>query len=138
MTTTTMNKIKNHGRAIKRIREMRDMKQQSLGDLLGKIRNEVWDQKKISALEAKEAIEPNLLADVSKALGVTPESIENFDESVALNVFANTFNSNDTSTLNAINYGCTFNPIDKIVEILQEQNKVKDEMIRELINKLAK
>ena len=65
------------------------------------------------------------------------KAIKNFDEKSALNIISNTFTSNDTSTLNAINYYPTFNPIDKIVELydaLVKSEKEKVELLERILN----
>jgi transcriptional regulator with XRE-family HTH domain len=116
----------HHGRNIKRIREIQGIKQEALALELG---ND-WNQKKISLLEAKETIDDELLAQVAEALKTTPESIKNFDEEKALNIFSNTFTSNDTSTINAINVHSTFNPIDKWIEALEENKKLYERLLQ--------
>ena len=118
----------HEGRNIKRIREMLGIKQEALAIELG----DDWNQKKISLLEQKETIEPALLDEVAKALKVPVDALKNFDEMAALNIISNTFTSNDTSTLNAINYYPTFNPIDKVIELYERMLKDKDAMIEEL------
>ncbi len=129
--TTDMPQNKIHqGRNIKRFREMLQMKQEALAIELG----EDWTQRRISLLEQKEEIEPEILEQVAKVLKVTPEAIKNFDEQSALNIISNTFTSQDSSTLNAINYYPTFNPIDKIVELYERMLKDKNEMIQQLQN----
>lgn len=133
MTTTTMNKI-HEGKNIRRIREILDMKQETLAEKLGKD----WNQQKISLLEGKEVIDPNILVEVSKVLGVSPEAIKNFSGEAAVNVISNNFNSNDNSTLNAINNYCSFNPLDKLVEVLQHEIRKKDELIEKLLQKIGK
>jgi hypothetical protein len=78
------------------------------------------------------------LAQVAKVLKVPVEAIKNFDEEAAINIIGNTYNSNDTSTLNAFNFHPTFNPIDKIVELyeaLVKSEKEKVEMLQKLIDK---
>ena len=55
-----------------------------------------------------------------------------------MNIISNTFNSNDTSTLNAINLQPTFNPVDKVVELyerLLEAEKEKVAYLEKLLNK---
>jgi len=120
----------HQGRNIKRFREMLGIKQEALAFDLG----EEWNQKKISILEQKEVIDISLLQEISELLKIPVEAFQNFDEEQALNIISNTFTSNDTSTLNAINSNCNFNPLDKMVElyerILQQQ--------REMIEKLEK
>jgi transcriptional regulator with XRE-family HTH domain len=123
-----MEKTIHEGRNVKRIREMLGIKQETLALELG----DDWNQKKISLLEGKETIEPQLLDEVAKALKVPVEAIKNFDEEKAINIISNTFTSNDASTLNAINYYPTFNPVDKIIELYERMLKDKDEMIEEL------
>jgi hypothetical protein len=107
---------------------MLGIKQDALAIELG----DDWNQKKISLLEGKETIEPQILDEVAKALKVPVEAIKNFDEMAALNIISNTFTSNDTSTLNAINYYPTFNPIDKMVELYERLLKEKEAMIEGL------
>jgi transcriptional regulator with XRE-family HTH domain len=125
---TEAAKVMHQGRNIKRLREMLGMKQEALALELG----EDWNQKKISLLESKEEIEPQLLEQVAKVLNVPVEAIKNFDEEKAFNIFSNTFTSNDSSTLNAVNHSCSFNPIDKIIELYERMLKDKNEMIERL------
>ena len=73
-----------------------------------------WNQKKISALEQKEVIDDPLLEQVAKLLKVPVEAIKSFDEEAAINVIGNNYHDNSTSN---VNYHCTFNPIDKIIEL---------------------
>lgn len=60
------------------------------------------------------------------------EAIENFDEEQAVNIISNTFTSNDTSTLNAINIQPAFNPLDKMVELYERMLQQQKEMIEKL------
>lgn len=117
----------HEGRNVKRFREMLGIKQDSLAYELG----EDWNQKKVSLLEQKETIELPLLQEVSRALKIPVEAFQNFDEEQAVNVISNTFTSNDTSTLNAINPHCTFNPIDKIVQLYDEKIELYERMLKE-------
>lgn len=112
---------------------MLGMKQETLADELG----EGWTQKKISQLEAREKIEADILEQVAKILKVSPESILWFDEENALNIISNTFTSRGTSTLNAINHNCTFNPLDKLVEGYEENKKLYERLIEAEKEKVA-
>ena len=67
----------HHGRNIKRLREIQGVKQSTLALDLG----EGWSQKKVSMLESRPTISKELLGEVATALGLTPEAIENFQES---------------------------------------------------------
>ena len=121
MTTTT--KPNHIGRKIARIRELRGMKQETLAEELG------ISQQSVSSLEKSETVDDEKLERVAQVLGVTKEAIQNFSEETVLNIISNTFNSNDSSTLNAINIQPSFNPIDKVVELYErlvqaQQDKV--------------
>ena len=124
----------HEGRNVKRFREMWGMKQEALADALG----DDWNQKKISLLEAKETIEPAILEQVAKVLKVPTEAIKNFDQETALNNIQNNY---DSSVINAgptINYQCTFNPFDKVVELYEALLKSEREKIALLEKMLDK
>ena len=129
---STATKTSHIGRKISRIRELRGMKQEALAVELG------ISQQSVSSLEQSEHIEDEKLEKVAKVLGVSKEAIKNFSEDNILNIISNTFNSNDTSTLNAINLQPTFNPVDKVVELyerLLEAEKEKVAYLEKLLNK---
>ncbi|MBL7769547.1 MAG: XRE family transcriptional regulator [Flavipsychrobacter sp.] len=131
-----MEKKIHHGKNIARFRQMLGMKQ----DLLASIMGDDWTQIKISRLEAKEEIEEGILDEVSKAMKIPVEAIKNFDEESALSIVTNTFTSQDTSTLNANPY-CTFNPLDKVVELFERllaSEKEKVELLKQIIEKNKK
>jgi transcriptional regulator with XRE-family HTH domain len=127
-----MEKKIHQGRNITRFRQMLGMKQDALASIMG----DDWTQLKISRLEAKEEIEPTILSEVAKALKVPVEAITNFDEEGAINVVANTIHNHDQGAV--ISYYPTFNPIDKIVEILEQANKEKNEEIAKLRKEIEK
>jgi transcriptional regulator with XRE-family HTH domain len=123
------------GRKISKIRELRGMKQESLAMLLG------VSQQSISKIEQSAEVEDLALDKIAIALGVTPEAIKNFNEDAVLNIINNTFTSHDTSTLNAINFQPTFNPIDKLVEVYEENKKLYEQLLaseREKVELLKK
>jgi transcriptional regulator with XRE-family HTH domain len=132
-----MEKKIHQGKNITRFRQMLGMKQDALASILG----DDWNQMKISRLEAKEEIESTILDEVARALKIPAEAIKNFDEEAAISIVANTFTSNDTSTLNAINPYCTFNPLEKIMELFERllaSEREKVELMREIVEKLKK
>ena len=112
MTAELPNKI-HQGRNVKRFREMLGLKQDALALELG----EEWNQKRISLLESKEVIEPEILAEVAKALNVSEEAIKSFDAETAVNIISNTFHKeafiNSAGTFN-------INPVEKWLEALNE------------------
>lgn len=118
----------HHGRNVKRFREMLGLKQEGLAYELG----DDWTQKKVSLLEQKESIEDDLLERVAKALKVPVEAIKNFDEQAAISFIGNTFNNHDNSaTLNGytIHYNPTFNPLDKLMEVIEENKKLYERLL---------
>jgi len=126
-----MDKTIHQGRNVKRFREMLGMKQEALAYELG----EDWNQKKISVLEQKEIIDDPLLEQIAALLKVPVEAIKNFDEEAAINVIGNNYHDNSTSN---VNYHCTFNPIDKIIELyeaLVKSEKEKVELLQKLLDK---
>jgi transcriptional regulator with XRE-family HTH domain len=131
MTNTDTSKTIHHGRNIKRLRNILGVKQETLAEQLG----QDWSQRRVSVLEDKDEIEPALLKQIAEILKVPVAAIENFDEEAAVNVIANTFTSNDTSTLNAINCNCTFNP--KLMEALDENKKLDEALLKSEREKVA-
>jgi transcriptional regulator with XRE-family HTH domain len=122
-----MEKVIHQGSNIKRFREMLGIKQEAMAVELG----DDWNQRKVSLLEQKEVIEEELLDRVAKVLKLPGEAIKNFDEERAVNIIANTFN-NDASAY-VENYKCSFNPIDKIVELYEALLKSEREKIDLLV-----
>ena len=121
-----MEKKIHQGKNISRFRQMLGMKQ----DLLASIMGDDWTQLKISRLEAKDEIEEGILDEVARALKIPVEAIKNFDEETAISIVANTFTDfKDNAVASAMNYYPSFNPVDKIVEILEQANKEKNEEI---------
>ena len=122
----------HEGRNVKRIREILGIKQDALAIELG------LSQQAVSALEQKEALDKDTIEKIAKALKVTPESIKMFSEESVINIISNTFNSHDTSTLNAVNYYPTFNALDKMIELyeaLLKSEKEKVALLEKLLNK---
>ena len=132
METATNEKI-HLGRNVKRFREMLGIKQEAFATELG----EDWNQKKVSLLEQKENIEDDLLQQVAKVLKVPVEAIRNFDEESAIQNIQNNYDSSVINAGPSINYKCTFNPIDKIVELyeaLVKSEKEKVEMLQKILD----
>jgi len=121
----------HQGRNIKRFREMLGIKQDALAIELG----DDWNQQKISLLEQKETIDTPLLKQISAALKIPVEAIQNFDEEQAINVISNTINNNDNATMTnpaVFNFQPNFNPIDKMIELYERMLQQQREMIEKL------
>ena len=120
MTTETMHL----GRKISRIRELKGMKQETLASVMG------LSQQAICKLEQSEHVDEDRLEEVSKALGVSAEAIKNFNEEAALNIISNTFSDFKDNAIANANH-CTFNPIEKIVELYESKIALYERLIKE-------
>lgn len=116
-TPTTQN---HTGYKISRIRELRGMKQETLAVELG------VTQQTVSNIEKSASVEDDILEQVAKILGVTPEAIENFSEEAVFNFFS-TFNDHSTNNGAIHASNCTFNLIDKFLESLEEIKKLHED-----------
>jgi transcriptional regulator with XRE-family HTH domain len=126
---TNMPEKVHQGRAVKRIREMLQVKQETLATELG------ISQQSVSLLETKETIDPETLEQIAKTLKVPVEAIKNFNEEAAVNIIANTFQ--DESVAYAYNYKCTFNPLDKYVEVVEKNEKLYEALLKAEREKIA-
>ncbi|KIO52498.1 helix-turn-helix domain-containing protein [Flavobacterium hibernum] len=118
---STLSKPNHIGRKISRIRELRDMKQEALAQALG------ISQQTVSTIENSETIDDEKLTEIAKVLGVTVEAIKNFSEEAILNIIGNTYN--DSNVVNGNAYSCNFNPLDKLIEIYTEKEKLYERLI---------
>lgn len=125
--TETPKKV-HHGRNVKRFREMLGIKQEALAARLG----DDWSQKKISLLESKETIEPALLDELAKALNVPSEAIRNFSEEAAFQIIQNNYEGSNQGVGNVSvqNVNCTFNPLEKWLETLEENKRLYEELLK--------
>lgn len=110
----------NLGRKISKIRELRGMKQEALATLLG------ISQQAISKIEQSDEVEDLALEKIAQALGVTPEGIKNFNEEAVFNIIGNSYHDNSSS----VQYQCTFNPIDKLMEVYEENKKLYEQLLQ--------
>ena len=130
---STATKPKHIGRNISRIRELKGMKQEALANAIG------VSQQSVSNIEASETVDDEKLVEVAKALGISVEAIKSFSEEAMINYF-NTFNDTDFSNSQGAfghNHNCTFNPLDKVVELyerLVQAEKDKVEYLEKLLN----
>ena len=130
---STETRPRNIGRNISRIRELRGMKQGALADAIG------TSQQTISSIETSETVDFDKLVQIAKALGVTVEAIENFTEESVFNFFNNFYDSsaNNGAQGNTTNNHCTFNPLDKVVELYERLVQAEKDKV-EYLEKLMK
>ncbi|KRD58260.1 transcriptional regulator [Flavobacterium sp. Root935] len=127
---STAIKPKHIGRNISRIRELKDMKQEALAQALG------MSQQAISVIENSETVDEQKLIEIAKALEVSVEAIKNFSDEGVVNYF-NSFHDNVVTTGSIFATNCTFNPLDKVVELyerLVQAEKEKVEYLEKLLN----
>lgn len=110
METPTKSGKTHIGRKISRIREIRGIKQDFLAVELG------VSQQTISKIEQSEEVEGATLEKIASVLGLSADAIKNFNEEFVFNIISNTFTD---SSSNNNNYLCTFNPLDKVVELYE-------------------
>ena len=123
METSTKPSNTHIGRKISRIRELRGIKQETLASEL------VVSQQSVSRMEQSEVLEDDVLENIAKILGVTTEAIKNFSEEAVVNYF-NTFNQSVSSSNFGHNNTCTFNPLDKLMELVEENKKLYERLLQ--------
>jgi transcriptional regulator with XRE-family HTH domain len=131
---STETRTRNIGRNISRIRELRGMKQGALADAIG------TTQQTISNIETSETVDFDKLVQIAKALGVTVEAIENFTEESVFNFFNNFYDNsanNGAQGSGNTNNTCTFNPLDKVVELYERLVQAEKDKV-EYLEKLMK
>ena len=131
MDTAEVSRKPHHGHNIKRIREILGVKQEALAHEIGGD----WNQRKISLLEQKEIIDDTVLEEVSKGLRVTSEAIKNFNDDTPVHIIASNHNGKDQSA--AVNFQCTFNPLEKYVEQVEENKKLYEALLKSEREKIA-
>jgi transcriptional regulator with XRE-family HTH domain len=118
-TTAKTNKV-HIGRKISRIREIRGIKQDVLATELG------VSQQAISRIEQSEEVEESTIEKIAKILGVTKEAILNFSDEAVITYF-NNFHDSSTGDFR---HNCTFNAIDKVVELYNEKVELLERLLQ--------
>ena len=120
----------HEGRNVKRIREILGIKQDALAMELG------LSQQAISALEQKEKLDEKILVDVAKSLKISPEAIKSFNEEAAVN-YISTFTENSVNNGAVYAFNSTINPIEKLIETMEENKKLLQSLLKEKDEKIA-
>lgn len=117
------------GRKIGRVRELRNMKQESVAEALG------ISQQAISKIENSEQVDDLTLNRIAKVLGVNADVIKNFDEEKTIfNIQNNYDNANPSINFP---YQCNFNPLDKYVEAMEENKRLYEALLKSEREKVA-
>lgn len=138
MDIEPLNKKKiHHGHNIKRLREMLGVKQEAIAVELN------ITQQAVSGLEQKEEIDNSTLEKIAQIMKIPVEAIKNMTDDTTYN-YINTFNDEVTNHNGFYNFNCSFNPIDKIVELYNDKIELYERMLKsekekaELFEKLLK
>jgi transcriptional regulator with XRE-family HTH domain len=117
---------RHDGQNIQKLRVFLGVKQETLAADLN------ISQQAVSKIEQQTEIEEDQLKKIAEALGVSAETIKNFDEEKSIyninNIRDNTFAEGCTSIAQQ------FNPIEKIVELYERLLKSEREKIEILLN----
>ena len=123
METSSKPSNTHIGRKISRIRELRGIKQEIMASELG------VSQQTVSRIEQSETIEDDVLAKIAVVLGVSEEAIKNYsDEAVIYNIQNNYEGSHNQGPVGTHNI-CNFNPLDKVVELFEENKKLYERLL---------
>jgi len=118
-----MNKKIHHGHNIKRLREMLGIKQEAIAVELN------ITQQAVSGLEQKEEVDEPTLEKIARIMNIPVEAIKNMTEDTTYN-YINTFNDEVTNHNGFYNFNCSFNPIDKIVELYNDKIELYERMLK--------
>ncbi|MES2003702.1 MAG: helix-turn-helix transcriptional regulator [Bacteroidota bacterium] len=121
-----MKKNIHHGKNVKRFREMQGIKQEAFAFVLG----DGWSQRKISLLEQKEIIDPELLEQLAAALKISVDSLRLFDDSASISMINQALEPTQSNT------GALSDPtgaylilMDKWIRALEENKKLYERLL---------
>ena len=121
MEHTTKPRPVNLGRKIRHMRELLNFTQEEVAEKLG------VSQQSVSLIESNETVDHDQLVKVAKAMGVSAEAIKHLEEDAA--VYNIVHNSSISGAVSA--HHCTFNPLDKLIEAIEENKKLYEALIKE-------
>ncbi|TRX61381.1 helix-turn-helix transcriptional regulator [Fulvivirga sp. M361] len=134
MESTTHPHPVHLGRKVMQMRELLGISQESIAGQLG------ISQQAVSKIEQKEAVDDTTLDRIAKALGVNSDAIKNLDEQATVyNIVTNHGAVNEGAIIgnHGYNYQCTFNPVDKWVEAIEDNKKLYEELLKSEREKVA-
>lgn len=146
MIVSSRIKQSHHGRNLKRFREMLGIKQEALAFELG----DEWSQKRVSLLEQKEIIPRKIVEHIAGVLQVPAKAILDFDEETAIQNLRNHYENIPVFPEEAVQpepeikpeskipiptqhnpaFPTSFNPLEKWVAALEENEKLYERLLR--------
>ncbi|WP_255518165.1 helix-turn-helix domain-containing protein [Fulvivirga sp. M361] len=115
------------GRKVRHMRELLNLTQDDLAEKID------MSQQTVSNIESSEKVDDEQLEKVAKAMGVTADAIKNLDDSATVYNIVTTNNG----AVGLQNYNCTFNPLDKLMETIEKNEKLYRELLKEKDEKVA-
>jgi transcriptional regulator with XRE-family HTH domain len=117
------------GKKIQRVRELRGIKQDALANKLG------LTQQAVSYIEQSENVDDEKLKRIAEALELTVDDIKNFAEEAIFtnNVYGekNTLTQVYSQPISEIHVYNQINPIDKVIELIEENRKLYERLLKE-------
>ena len=127
--TTTPPRPKHLGRKVRHMRELLNFTQDEIAEKMG------VSQQTVSHIESSETVNDDHMEKVARALGVSAEAIKDLNEEATVyNIVTN--NSNNES-VSGQNIHCTFNPIDKLMEAIEKNEKLYEKLLKSEQEKVA-
>jgi transcriptional regulator with XRE-family HTH domain len=121
-------KKRHDGKNLQKVRVYFGVKQEALAADLG------ISQQTVSTMEQQEEIDDEQLNKIANVLGVSPETIRNFDMEKAIYNISNNNYRDATIAEGATAIVQQINPIEKIIELYERLLKSEREKIEILIN----
>ena len=121
METTFETKKSDYGYNAKRLRKILGVKQEELAERIG------VSQQTVSRFESTPQLDDETLDKIAAALNISVDAIKNFSEDAAINFVANTFHD---STVANTYHQCSFNPLDKVIELYERMLKTEQEKVQ--------
>ncbi|WP_299758683.1 helix-turn-helix transcriptional regulator [uncultured Pontibacter sp.] len=122
METAARKRPIHLGDHVRRMRTALGVKQAALATELG------TTQQNISRIEQEEEVDDVTLERIAKALGVSAEAIKNFREDGDM---FHIEHMHDHASAGKGNFNqCTFNPLDKLIEVMDENKKLYERLLQ--------
>lgn len=116
------------GRKVEKLRTVIGLSQAEFGQRIGGISRQA-----VSKLEQSKKISGERLEKVAAALGFSPEAVKNFTEDKLVFFIEN---MHEHATAYNYNFQCTYNPLDKVIELYERLLQLEREKVQLLNNKL--
>ena len=121
---TIETKKRRDGYNSKRLREILGVKQEDLAERMG------VSQQTVSRFEQTETLDDDTLIKIAEALKIPVEAIKNYSDDATINIVANTFQDDAMSGWYAMHYQCTFNPLEKVIELYNDKVELYERMLK--------